>query len=484
MASSNSNQLPSQGVFLHGAAKPRPRRILKNRRLSSSSLFQLPESCRFRRRIYGQDTGLVVDACPGVLGPDERLFGVYDGHGDFGQLWSQFGGTLLTKFILASWWTMKKVLRSNEHPIHHRQAEVEQLLKKLFRRVEKHCVRVMTDILGDIGMNSGGTTATVTLVMIARRRRWVIQAAVGDSPGYVATLSSGKVLEVTQGPTEANCDNKRSVVEYVERHQREGKWPTPICMSRWNVFSSQIQTGTTQWGNPTYEPLDAWHFFTPETTPAKTPDCGQPEGKVGDAVIEVRPHLESYRILCQSGIYVGTQSLNFPETKLVQDEKGSHHELAHPERDAAANRGNTVGGYGQNTTGIGDIRAGLGADCDASVHFYSEEQCRGELLIFSFSDGLGDVMPAKRWAENYLGLTQNQACLESEEKMLDWLRGTTVEEIPECYRSTYCWKSKSVYGYVDGGEGQHPAWDDVSGAGVFLPRWKGPRRRRGRGSRR
>ena len=476
--------LSTHDVFLHGAAKPKHSEIVPNHRLSKNRLFQLPETCSVRRRVYGQDTAVVVDACPGVLGPDEQLFGVYDGHGDYGDLWSQFGGTLLTKYILASWWSMKKTLRSGAHPIHHRQAEVEQHLKKLFRRVEKDCMRVMKAIVGRIGMNCGGTTATVTLVMIARRRRWVIQAAVGDSPGYLATLSSGKVLEVTQGPTEANCDNKRSVVEYVARHQREGKWPTPICMSRWNVFGRQIQTGATAWGAPTYEPLDAWHFFTPETTPAKTADWSSPKGNVADAVIEVRPHLESHRILCQSGIYIGTQSLNFPETKQVQDEMGSHYELAFPERDAAANRGNSVGGCGQNTTGIGDISAGLGADCDASVHFYSEEQCRGELLVFGVSDGLGDVMPPMRWAENYLGLTQNKGCLESEEKSLHWLRTTTVAESPECYRSTYCWKSKSVYGYVDGGEGRHPAWDDVSGVGVVLPQWTGRRRRRGRGSRR
>jgi hypothetical protein len=332
--------------------------------------------------------------------------------------------------------------------------------------------------------------------MIVRRRRWVIQVAVGDSPGYLATVedsetrvsetrvsetrvsetrvsetrvsetrvSETRVKEVIQGPTEANCDNAQAVREYVERHQRHGETPPPIWFSRINANvprAPQIPTGIDIHGRSLYQPLEAWHFFTPDTVLGRS-------GMLEVAKIDVRPHLENYRILQEQGHYIGTQSLNFPEQKLSDD--GARYELANPERDAAVNWGNTVEGNGQNTTGIGDIAAGLAADCDASVHFYTPEQCRQSLLVFSFSDGFGDILTGPTWAQHLLKLSSDRVIMESPEQMQSWLRSTTETAVPEQYRSVFGWSAR--------GGTFHPNWDDISCVGVLLPPWSGSRRRR------
>jgi serine/threonine protein phosphatase PrpC len=142
-----------------------------------------PDKVRYRIRFYGQDMLAIVDSCPGILGPDERLFGVFDGHGECGQRWAQVSGTLLLQHILISWWQLKRMLRREDG-----KSRVTNKLKSLFRFAETECLRPH-----HIGPDSpGGTTATVTLVMIVRRRRWVIQVAVGDSPGYLATVEDSE----------------------------------------------------------------------------------------------------------------------------------------------------------------------------------------------------------------------------------------------------------------------------------------------------
>lgn len=460
MSNLRTNTSPSG--FMSGAAKTSHATIGAevDYRLSEIIDSGFPEKANFRRGIYGQDSTIVVDECPGVMGPDEHLFAELDGHGDRGETWSQLAGTLLCQQVLASWRKIKTTLRRGAYPIHHRQAQVERLLKALFRRVEQSCMQLRPHLT-----HSGGATATVSIVMIVRSRRWVIQAAVGDSPGYLATLSSGGVDEVIQGPTEANGDNVRSVTEYVVRHQREEQWPKPVIFSRINAapHAPRIQTGVSQYGTPLYNPLPAWRFF----------DNEKGMRSLADAVINVRPHMENYGILEEQGHYIGTQSLNLPPYELSGD--GTRYVLSNRERDAAANWGCSVDGQGQNTTAIGDIAAGLAADCDASVHFYTEEQSHSSCLVFSHSDGMGDVKTSESWAKSYLEMTQNPTLMADGKKLFNWLRLTTELAIPDHYRPNFNWKLRHN---CLGEKTTHPSWDDVSTVGIVLPPWTGSRRRR------
>ena len=420
-----------------------------------------PDETTYRTRSYGQDMLAIVDSCRGILGPDERLFGVFDGHGECGHRWSQIAGELLLQKILQYWWRIKWMLRKKNG-----KSLATKQLKKLFRLTETDCLEPQF-----VGRNApGGTTSTVSLVMIVRRRRWVIQASVGDSPGCLATVedSETRVKEVIQGPTEANCDNVQAVTEYVNRHLSHGEKPPPIWFSRINANSScapRIPTGIDIHGRNLYQPLEAWRFFKSE---AESEAEAESESESESLTVDVRPHLKNYRILQEQGHYIGTQTLNFPEQKLSDD--GTRFELVNPERDAALNWGNTVEGEGQNTTGIGDIDAGLASDCDASVHFYAPEQCRQSLLVFSFSDGFGDILTGPTWAERFLELFSDPVLMESPERSQCWLRSTTEEAVPEHYRS--------VFGWSDRGGTFHPKWDDLSCVGVLLPPWSGSRRRR------
>ena len=424
--------------------------------------FQLPSNPESRhlpdtrRQACGQDFIINVERWPGKLGPDERLFGVFDGHGTTGAPWSRLVGNALTNHIVSDWFSIKKMLRKGGTPIQTRQQLVASHIKTLFRKVEQQCAAAIHDIpsveLG--GTNPcGGTTATVTMIMIVHRRRYIIQAAVGDSPGFLAQQLPSGECSVIQGPTEANGDNRRAVKEVALRHLAAGLPIPNIHFQRINGhhLSPSVQTDVHHLtGQPIYKPLPAWNYFNERG--------------------ELDPHtnMDSYAILKKAGIPFGGQSLHLPEMTLVDGAWC----LKDESQAASANYGNTIQSSpnnpcdGQNTTGFGDLHAGMACDCDASVHFYDTTQSQKPVLLVVCSDGMTDVLTIQTWSKLFFQAHQAHTRIN-----INWVKSMALLNKLGDHYNSYIWQ---------GPLGLNPTHDDVSCAGVFLPAWTTSRRRRHR----
>ena len=397
----------------------------------------------------GQDTIARVKHWKGVLGPDEHLSGVFDGHGTLGHKWSYFVSRRLIKCLLQNWFTIKKMLRKGGKPISERQQLVRTHLKQLFRTVEEECA----GYAHDRSDHNGGTTATVNFVMIVRRRRCIFQAAVGDSPGFIAPITKNRQdqvwdCDVEQGPTEANADNKRAVEEFAQRHLDKKLPIPPIYFNRINVgwgFPS-VQTGTDpETGRELYRRLPAWRYLNHR------------------GELDVQTDQDSYAILKAAGIIYGGQTLHLPKVKQI-DGKWV---LKDESQAASANFGNSVQGNGQNTTGFGDLVYGMDSDCDASVHFYSPygDRCQDPVMVFCYSDGLGDILTPAKWAQ----LIREHHRHPYHETMTHRHLKEMALAHKDDPNNTYRW---------EGPDGLNPTHDDMSCTGIMLPAWLPPRRRR------
>ena len=116
-------------------------------------------------------------------------------------------------------------------------------------------------------------------------------------------------------------------------------------------------------------------------------------------------------------------------------------------------------GWGQNLTGVGDFAAGLAADCDASVHI--DEDVGGEALVYSWSDGVGDLADKTVLCEKLL---KSWCSNGNKEFPLDMFRNwAIVETMGENF---YSWKLGC------------PTHDDCCATGIVLDKYTAPPRRR------
>jgi len=403
---------------------------------------------------YGQDAVSIVEQWEGKLGPNESVVTACDGHGGLGDIWAVFVASRLPQKIARHWWDIKRLMRASGTPIEDREQAVVAYIQDLFRKVERELTPVVnetaTQIHGPlVDLKRGGTTATTTLVMIVGRRRYIIQAAVGDSPSF---LRCGDPLAAssTWGPveqlvTEANGDNAPAVAEYVRRHLAagfsRGQIP-PIYISRVNCGPGcpVVNGAVDEYG--LRQPLRAWNFFN---------DAGD---------VDVTPDMKSYEIMVSAGHSYGTQGLGgIPELKVRESDDVESDDVwvvADPAL-SVTNYGNSVAGDGQNTTGFGDFHVGPASDCHASVAIREvPEQC----VVGAYTDGASDLLDSET-------LTKGFMCVASRDLTMQWLSHTADAHIDPRQRSVFVWN------YDD-----RPAWDDVSVCGIKLPAWNPPSRRR------
>lgn len=398
---------------------------------------------------YGQDAVSVVERWEGKLGQHESVVTTCDGHGGLGDIWAVFVASRLPQKIARHWWDIKRLMRASGTPIEDRDQAVVSYIQDLFRAVERELTPVVnetaTQIHGPhVDLTRGGTTATTTLVMIVGRRRYIIQAAVGDSPSFLrrgdplaATVTWGPVEQLV---TEANGDNARSVEEYVRRHL-DARVPReqipPIYVSRVNCgpHCPVVNGAVDHYGFR--RPLRAWNFFN----------------AAGD--VDVTPDMESYEIMVSAGHPYGTQGLSGrPELKVRESD--NVWVVADPAL-SLTNYGNSVAGDGQNTTGFGDFHAGLASDCHASVAIREvPEQC----VLGAYTDGASDLLDSDTLTEGFMSV-------DSRDLTMEWLSHTADAHIDSSQRSVFVWNHDN-----------RPAWDDVSVCGIKLPAWNPPSRRR------
>ena len=380
-------------------------------------LSTLPTWLRFRT--HGQDATGVAHLFPGG-GQDEWISGVVDGHGTGGELWARESLMSLVHWSVVHWTGLKRLLR-------RRQVEqARQLIQSGFRDTEQR-------IIHRIGPKAyhGGSTASLTLVIIVRRRRYLIQAAVGDSPAGIAVDGVA-----TPTVTEANGDNQQAVEEFHRRHQAAGVTTPAVIYSRIGTSHSPLQVEWPE-GSGEYNTIPAWVYQ-------------------GD---QVRPNVEGYEaIRRQTGYYHGQQSRNYPPVYYREQDQAW---VVRPGHEAD-NWGNScVKGYGQNLTGFGDLISGLASDCDASVHIREEPRA---CLAYACSDGIGDLLPISEMAQQiqrlhrsgYRGYRLVQA-------WQDWIR----TQINFTQEPQYAWTPEG-YAYHD----------DCSWVSLDLPAWEPPARRR------
>lgn len=394
-------------LFYFGSAKPR------HTMLTKSPITQQ----NIQGYFYGQDA--IAYITPGNMSAGEYLFTVCDGHGSGGEEWSSIVSMALTNRIYESIDEIKEALSVDETD------RVKTVIQDIFRN------RVEAELLANdriLARSSGGTTATVTLIVILDERRFIIQAAVGDSPGYLASRSVSGKIRTLQLVTEANCDNKQSVEDYVDRHLLNGvdiEDIPPIIYSRFNCpgNSSKLK-GVTH-------VLPAWNWSI---------------GRTGN--LKVTPNLDSFAKIEENGFYWGQQSMNWPP--LVYREAEGDWRLKNPTRDAANNFGNSVHCGGQNLTGFGDMSGGLKCDCDASVTVLEYNEAG---WIFAYSDGVGDVLPPEKWAELFSQVRDStEVNIEWAKKKIEfnWMEERGAGQPP------YEWR------------GDNPTWDDISAIGIHL----------------
>lgn len=276
--------------------------------------------------------------------PHRRIAIVTDGHGHLGEQWSYVCNIRVHQAIADNWWELKAILRKKKNL--NRIQDATTFIKNMCRRVESS----VTDI------PDGGTTLTASLVMIVGRERYVIQFAVGDSPGGI--YANGKSCPTV---LEANCDNRQSVQAYYDRCLENGVEPKQIIINRINY--GQTGLAPIEWpiGSGQYKPIPAW--------------------KYGDEVVS---NFDGYEAVRPFACY-GTQSRNYPEVYLRNT--GEWSVVPGHEVDNFGNSILTVSN-GQNLTGFGDLSVGIDCDCDASVNI-TIMNTPG--MVYSFSDGVGDL---------------------------------------------------------------------------------------------
>ena len=144
-----------------------------------------------------------------------------------------------------------------------------------------------------------------------------------------------------------------------------------IIFNRINTLSSPVRV---EWpaGSGQYNPIPA------------ADRCGQSS-----------PNVAGYEaIRQQTGYYHGSQSRNAPPT-YYREEDGAW--VVQPGYEAA-NWGNACyyDGDSQNLTGVGDLRSGDAAACEASV---SVRKANDACWTYAVTDGFGDLCPATTFCQ-------------------------------------------------------------------------------------
>ena len=366
-------------------------------------------------------------------GQDEGIWTDTDGHGSGGEDWSYRFNLLLTEAIGKHWLTWKRLLRTHRRDPGAME-EVKRMIQQIFREVEQDVIRS----LGDHAWR-GGTTATLTAVIIVRRRRYIIQAAVGDSPGglhYPAPDTSPS--QTIQTVVEANCDNQVAVQRHHDRHQALGLPEPSVIYNRFNTQSSPLRDIEWPPGSGQCQPIPAWVCGTDGT---------------------MRPNVEGYEQIRRRGYYVGPQSRNRPPVH--QRPNGDWAVLPGYE---ASNWGNSCErGNGQNLTGAGDLPANTACPCEADVCITEESR---HCLAFGMSDGYGDLLSLDQTCSqiyNSNALHPQRLRFHFHRYVNSQLQPTNPED--------------QQYAFHYDGAPQH---DDCSFVGVILDEWKPTRQGRRR----
>lgn len=385
-------------------------------------------------KLAGQDASSKIKGFSGC-GKDECMTIVTDGHGDGGELWSYYTQLVLSAVLVDHWWDLKRILRKKgdrkkgdrKKGDKTRISKATNKIKSWYRIVEDKVAKLMVDNHPTIHL--GGTTASASMVMIVGRKRVVIQSGVGDSPAGIYKKSTG----AQQTITEANGDNIRSIREYKDRFEKKGVVPPAINYSRINYsYRSPQIAGHVDPVTGALMPIPAWVLYP-----------------------EVCPNVDGYTKWVQPAYWYGTQSRNKPP----------HHQLdngtwaADPGHEAA-NFGNTCWqGWGQNLTGVGDFAAGLASDCDASVHI--DEDVGDEALVYSWSDGVGDLADKTVLCEKFMEFWCANGDKEFDLSVFrSWAMTETMGE------QFYNWSSGC------------PMHDDCCANGIVLDKYVPPHRRR------
>ena len=368
---------------------------------------------------YAQDANSTSHNFPGG-GKDECGAVNTDGHGGGGEDWSVHYNIAVHCLMVERWWDIKRMLRKKGDS--DRVAKATAYTKQLMKDAEE----VVAGRLGD-RVGSGGTTCTASFVMIVKRERFIIQAAVGDGPGGI-----WKDGQATQTLDEANGDNIAAVQAHVDRRFAEGVYPEMVVYSRLNIHGA-ICGRPIEYppGSGRFEPIPAY-IYVPIV------------GEQGITGYKVTPNELGYEAIRPYYPY-GTQSRNRPEVHLRERDNV----WAVKEEDMAANYGNTVlaGSNGQNLTGAGDFTSPF-CTCDASVSIRVEN---GPCTVYGMSDGVGDLFSQTVICKEIV--RQHDTCGVTLESFRDWVEG----EI----------KGEDFYTCMMG----HPVWDDISFTAIVLPAW-------------
>lgn len=354
---------------------------------------------------YGQD--FVSHLRVGETG---LIMVVTDGHGTNGERWSRLANLELGRRITQHWDTLEGLLTGTNQS---RLYKIERNIHLIFREVEQ---TVITEMGSD--KYRGGTTASLSIAIMAGGRRYVIQAAVGDSP--VGMYCRGKVSHTV---TEASGDNQQAVREMFERYRRRKMTPPTVRFNRINNPGHPVQV---EWpvGSGRFDPIPAW--------------LETPEGPIPNV-----PGYEAIRL--QSGHYYGTQSRNVPPI-YYRSSDGAW--VVRPGYEAS-NWGNTcVKGDGQNLTGIGDLMAGLASDCDTKVSITEQSD---ECLVWSWTDGIGDLFSTPKLCESILKFHRERGARELNVGVVGMMEDEITDE--------------PTYAFRDG----YPQHDDCACVGVLLP---------------
>ena len=378
---------------------------------------------------YAQDANSISHNFPGG-GKDECGAVNTDGHGRGGEDWSVHYNIAVHLMMVERWWDIKRILRKKRDP--ERVAKATEMMQNMMREAE-----VAT--IGRLGgmIHHGGTTCTASFVMIVKRERFIIQAAVGDGPGGI-----WKDGEATQTVVEANGDNTEAVQAHVDRRFAAGVTPEKVVYARLNIPGAicgcPIEYPT---GSGRCDPIPAYLY-----EPIR--DGGRVTG------YKVVPNEEGYEAI-RPYYPLGTQSRNRPDLYLRE----SDNVWAVKPEDMAANYGNSVlgGANGQNLTGAGDLASPF-CTCDASVSIRVEN---GPCMVYGMSDGVGDLFSqtviCNEIAKQYEAGGSHQRRGPDDVVTLDsfrrWVMGEIIGE------DFYTWSRG------------HPTWDDISLTAIHLGEW-------------
>lgn len=370
---------------------------------------------------YGQDANSLSTNFPGG-GKDEWGVVNTDGHGRGGEDWSVHYNIAVHCRIVEGWWDLKRILRRKRDP--DRVSKATEMIQTLMREAEAATIGRLCGL-----SHHGGTTCTASFVMIVKRERFIIQAAVGDGPGGI-----WKDGEATQTVVEANGDNTEAVQAHVDRRFAAGVTPEMVVYARLNIpgviCGCPIEYPP---GSGRCDPIPAYLYV---------PIQGEGEGRVTG--YRVVPNQDGYEAI-RPYYPLGTQSRNRPELYLRE----SDNVWAVKPEDMAANYGNSVlgGTNGQNLTGAGDLASPF-CTCDASVSIRVEN---GPCMVYGMSDGVGDLFSQTVICNEIARQHENGGVT------LDSFRRWVMTEI----------SGEDFYTWSRG----HPTWDDLSLTAIHLGEW-------------